>query len=293
MRNIDKVLSAFGLRASVISATPESFSSEVHDVTLEGGERVIIKIPYSKGKLAREQRVLKRLQGSLPVPVVLDVWEGDEQITGALLLTAIPGHPITGQITAEMAYQMGEVLARLHEIPTPGFGHDTASGFECVEGNRWFRFVEDSFLSWANECKTVLDDDMFRRCCSYFEHTLSSMKEPNEASVIHMDYRPGNVLADGNLVTGVIDFESSRGGAVELDFVKTKSYVWDLYPGTREGFLNGYKSVREVPDLEMALPFYVFFNAFGGVSWCTRRGLESNQVFLQENIDTLSAILED
>lgn len=291
MSNVNQVLKVFGLRPSVITRPPESYGSEVHDVILEGGERVIVKIPYNKGKLAREQRVLARLQGALPVPVVLDVWEGDEEITGALLLSAIPGKSITGPVDASMAYQMGQMLARLHEIPAPGFGHDTMNGFEHVKGNRWFRFVEDSFSSWGIDCQTVLDHDLYRKCCSYFEQAISSMPEPSKASMIHMDFRPGNLLAEGNRLTGVIDFESARGGAVELDFVKIQSYVWDVYPATKRAFMDGYRSVSTVSDLETCLPFYTFFNAFGGVSWCKRRGIVANQAFLKENVDTLRAVM--
>lgn len=239
MSNVHKILKAFGLRPSGITRPPESFGSEVYDVILEGGERVIVKIPYNKGKLAREQRV----------------------------------------------------LARLHEIPAPGFGHDTVNGFEHVEGNRWFRFVEDSFSSWGIDCQTVLDHDLYRKCCSYFEQAISSMPEPNQASMIHMDFRPGNLLAEGNRLTGAIDFESARGGAVELDFVKIQAYVWDVYPATKRAFMDGYRSVSAVSDLETCLPFYTFFNAFGGVSWCKRRSIVANQAFLKENIDTLRAIV--
>lgn len=292
MSKLNKVLKAFGLRPSVITRPPESFSSEVHDVILAGGERVIVKIPYNKGKLVREQRVLARLQGALPVPAVLDVWQGDEEIAGALLLSAIPGKSITGSVSASMAYQMGQLLAHLHEIPAPGFGQDTVNGFEYVHGNRWFQFVEDSFSTWGSDCQTTLDHDLYKKCCLYFERTLSGMPEPNKASMIHMDFRPGNLLAQGNVLTGVIDFESARGGAVELDFVKTKSYVWDVYPATKREFMNGYRSVSAAPDLETCLPFYTFFNAFGGVSWCKRRGTEANQMFLKENIDVLRAVVQ-
>ncbi|WP_244188406.1 phosphotransferase [Paenibacillus kribbensis] len=33
-----------------------------------------------------------------------------------------------------------------------------------------------------------------------------------------MDFRPGNILVNGNEVAGIIDFESARGGSSEIDF---------------------------------------------------------------------------
>jgi hypothetical protein len=63
-------------------------------------------------------------------------------------------------------------------------------------------------------------------------------------------------------------------------------YVWNAHLGTNEAFLAGYGEVRKVPELEETLPFYEFFNYYGGVAWAVRRGQES---FLQENVAGLQA----
>lgn len=63
--------------------------------------------------------------------------------------------------------------------------------------------------------------------------------------------------------------------------------VWDIIPEMKKEFLNGYKSIRPVPNLETFLPFYSFYHAFSGVAWCKKRGIEKNKEFLAENIQIL------
>ncbi|WP_430103640.1 phosphotransferase [Peribacillus simplex] len=68
--------------------------------------------------------------------------------------------------------------------------------------------------------------------------------------VVHMDFRPGNILVlNESKISGLIDFESAHGGPSEIDFTKIKQYVWDVYPETKEEFILGYKSIRTLPNL--------------------------------------------
>lgn len=53
-------------------------------------------------------------------------------------------------------------------------------------------------------------------------------------SLIHMDFRPGNILVYKNQVVGIIDFESLRIGATEMDFTKVNRDIFMKYPETME-----------------------------------------------------------
>lgn len=52
------------------------------------------------------------------------------------------------------------------------------------------------------------------KACSPLYQTLT------DHAGFHMDFRPGNILVNGNEVAGIIDFESARGGSSEIDFTK-------------------------------------------------------------------------
>ncbi len=117
MNNLSNYIDIFKLNVSSIHNVPESYSSEVYRIELENGETVILKIPFSKPKLRRELEILIRLEDKLPVPRVLNSWEGDDKCSGALLLSYIIGDPIVGEINEDLAFQMGELLGKLHRIP--------------------------------------------------------------------------------------------------------------------------------------------------------------------------------
>jgi aminoglycoside phosphotransferase (APT) family kinase protein len=50
---------------------------------------------------------------------------------------------------------------------------------------------------------------------------------------VHMDFQPGNIQINDRGVAGIIDFESTRGGASEIDFTKMNRYIWEVYPHSK------------------------------------------------------------
>lgn len=95
---------------------------------------------------------------------------------------------------------------------------------------------------------------------------------------------------NGNL-TGLIDFESARGGSADLDFTKVSHYVWAANPQTKPAFLAGYATIRPVPEIERTLPLYQLHNALGGVAWCVRR-TNTDDPFFHENITVIRHMTE-
>jgi aminoglycoside phosphotransferase (APT) family kinase protein len=292
MKNALEAIKHFNLHVSEINNVPDSFSSEVYKLLLQNGETAILKIPYNKTKLFRERIMLERLQGQLPVPRVIDFWEGDESIAGAFLLSYIHGEPISNQMDKRLAYEIGSLLARLHSINMPGFGEDTKEGFHYVKDNDWWQDIRTKLEDFELRCAEILDASFIQKCITYYQDVLSEHQEVNDPCAIHMDFRPGNILIQEDLtIRGLIDFENARGGLPEIDFTKIKQYVWDVYPGTKEEFLAGYKSLKDIPNLERLLPFYSFYHAFGGIAWCQKRGIEQNKEFLAENIRIVKEII--
>ncbi|WP_238327472.1 phosphotransferase [Paenibacillus gorillae] len=128
---------------------------------------------------------------------------------------------------------------------------------------------------------------MFEKCILRFDEILSALPAPDGPGIVHMDFRPGNILVKGNEVAGIIDFESARGGSSEIDFTKVNRDIWEVNPRTKIPFIDGYQSIRPMLALEQVLPFYNIYDAFSAVVWCKNRGIEKNQTFLQENIVVL------
>ena len=100
---ISSAIERMGLRARSIAMAPESYSSTVAMLELAPGERAVLKVAHNRDKYFRELRVLERLGGLLPVPRLLDAWDGDDHIAGALLLEYIDGEPAGERIDAGLA----------------------------------------------------------------------------------------------------------------------------------------------------------------------------------------------
>lgn len=287
MSSIRNVIDKLKLNVSKIEDVPESYSSEVYKLTLAGGEQAYVKIPFNKDKLYREFRMLDTLKDVIPVPNVLDVWEGDETTTGALLLSAIQGMACTADMDEKLAFQIGANHAMLHEVATPGYGVHATDGFKLLDRNNWRLHIRDNVEKWKEPCKAILDPELYERCVQRFEDVYAALPEPDGPCIVHMDFRPGNILVHANKVTGIIDFESARGGSSEIDFTKINRYIWSVNPRTKLPYIEGYRSIRPMVNLETVLPFYDFYDAFSAVVWCKNRGIDKNRPFLRENISIL------
>lgn len=57
---------------------------------------------------------------------------------------------------------------------------------------------------------------------------------PQSCGIVHYDLNPSNVLADGNRVTGVIDWESTQGGDPAFDLVTLLYYRYSSKPARQE-----------------------------------------------------------
>lgn len=289
MEELKKVLEKFELEVLSIEDVPESFSSTVYKIQLIDHRTVFVKIPYSKAKLKLEYTVLERLNHELPVPKVLGYWEGDQDSTGALLLSAIDGVSITGKVDKELAHDIGVHHAKLHAI-VPN-EQDFNSSVTHVFG-QWADFVQQHFYSFAEDVKKVIEPHLFEQSLEYFEHHRNLLPMPDGPSFIHMDFRPANILVQENKVVGMIDFESVRIGSTEMDFTKINRDIFMKNPGTMEAYQQGYESIRPLIDLQKVLPFYRFTDTFNSIGWCKRRGVEKHQIFLQENLLCLKTILK-
>ena len=284
MSTILKVIEKLKLNVLNVEDVPESFSSDVYKLTLANGEIVFVKIPFNKDKLFREYQMLETLKGILPVPRVLDIWNGDENATGALLLSAIQGLPCTGDIDEKLSYQIGVYHAMLHEVKTPGYGYHVTDGFQLFDQNNWRLHIQSNFEKWKDPCKEILDSKLYEKCILHFDEIFSALPDPDGPCIVHMDFRPGNILVSSNEVAGIIDFESARGGSSEIDFTKVNRYIWEVNPRTKKPYIEGYRSIRPMMALESVLPVYDIYDAFSALVWCKNRGIEKNQTFLQENI---------
>lgn len=296
MKPIERVIKEFNLKVvNIEPITHNSFSCQVYKLTPETGDYIILKIPSQREKLFRETKMLQRLSyTSLPVPTVFDTWEGDDENPGAMLLSFIDGNPASVEtIDEDLSYQMGQLLGELHTVPMPGFGHEDENGFTYVENNDWWHFVKTKLDRILANSEKLLSPGTFQKANDYFHIFFMNHPPADGPCAVHTDYRPGNILVKANQITGLVDFESARGGSADFDFSKIKLYVWDKFPGTRTAFEAGYRSIRPLPNLDRLLDFNVLFHAINHIDWCLKRGITDHKQFLSENVRIVEQVVRE
>ncbi|MCL2198219.1 MAG: hypothetical protein FWB80_04770 [Defluviitaleaceae bacterium] len=90
-----------------------------------------------------------------------------------------------------------------------------------------------------------------------------------------------NILVRDSAIVGLIDFSSAHSGSADLDFTSL--------PAAKQSFLDGYKTVRDLPDIDRSLEFYDFFTAFTRIGWCVKRG-KTDEDFFREFLVQLDYI---
>lgn len=281
---IQQAANRFKLDIHAFQAVEDSHSSTVYQCTCSNGEIVFIKIPFSTLKFQRELEAYQLLYNQIPIPTLLDYFSEDEHGPGAFLLSALKGEPLQQNRAPAVAFQIGEVHAQLHQIKP-----ESTDEFHTLQNvyPTWEEFVERQFYSFAEDAKVLLDASTVEQSIMKFEQMRQQLPPPDGPSFIHMDFRPGNIIVDGRRLTGVIDFESVRFGATEMDFTKIYRDYLSVDHKLYEAYQKGYNSIRPLIDLGAVLPFYQFTDAFNSIGWCQRRGVKQNTLFLQRNLKIL------
>jgi len=283
MGKINKAIEVFNLSVASVRPVTESYSSTVRILELINGEKVVLKIPFNREKIEREVRVLELLSNNPLVPDLLNVWYGDESNIGAILMSYIEGEPMKLPVDDKIVYDMGKALATLHNVKLEKFELNEAE-------NDWWESIRNRFKLWMEEIDGYIPLLLQKKIESYYDTHILGNYMVDGPCLVHFDYRPGNLLVKDGKLVGVIDFETSRGGSAEIDFTKMAEYLWKDYPDTKSVFLSGYKSLRNIPDIEETLPIYTIHNAVGGIVWCVRRDKLDDE-FYYENLNLLETCL--
>lgn len=214
----DEWIEHFQLDVVACATVDESYSSEVDRLVLTDGQVVFLKRPYTAEKWYRERGWIRALEGLVPVPRIL-AEAAPGQTTGAFVLAALPGQaPVS--MTKKLAYEIGRTLAMLHTCTGEDYGEYTEDGFYAYPVQDWRRFRNEKLDGFMPFITSELDPVFLENIQTELVRREQSLPEPSRPVATHCDFRLANLLTVGDQVTGVIDFETTRYGAVEMDFTK-------------------------------------------------------------------------
>lgn len=252
---------------------------QINAAYLVNGDLVLRVRPVGKdGAAFRKERALfERLRGQVPVPEVLALDESGEALPGAYMVCRrAPGESLARVWLSAgprqqdwLLGQLAALLRALHQVEFPTCG-DLAGG-ELQPAASWRDYLAARFRrrlaivrALPGAPRELLD------AVEAFHRGAAPALAAGAARLVHRDLHFGNVLAEGNRITALLDFEAAVAAPpdYELDqlarFLRwPRQFLTDL-PGLEAAAFRGvwsclrgaYPELFQAPQLATRLAVY-------------------------------------
>ena len=246
----------------------DAMVAAVFKILQPGSSDLILKVCSRKGDFLRESYFLSYFAGKIPVPKIIRLIEPEKGLNGAVLMECIPGDLLKSEtVDKALAWEIGVLLARIHLEHADGYGDLTDPTHLSTDPCVPFKM---KFEEGLEECEGHLPETLLEICRSHFNMDIDLLLSADGPCIIHRDFRPGNLISAHEKVQGIIDWSSARGGFAEDDFCPLEFGEW---PGScKNSFLEGYASIRRVPDYKPMMPLLRLSRAVAAVGFTVKRG---------------------
>lgn len=203
------------------------------------GREAVLRLSRTTGPDARqerERRVLAMLPPAVPHADVLA--HGQHGGRDWLLLRRAPGQvlgrawPIASLSTRRaLIDQLGEALRALHALPVPDW-----LGLDPDAGVRQFQQPPSQIETLANAAAALpgVDRDLVAEAAAFVRVRLPLFTE-DEAVVVHADLHWENLMVEGDRLSALLDFETTRPAAPDLELdVLLRFCRWPHLPVAKE-----------------------------------------------------------
>jgi len=246
----------------------DAMVAAVFRISQPGRPDLILKVCSRKGDFLREAYFLSRFSGKILVPKIIQLIEPEKGLDAAVLMECVQGDLLKSEtVTKALAWESRSILARIHIEPTEGYGDLTDPSHLSKDPRIPFTM---KFEEGLEECQGHLPESLLETCRRHFDKDLTLLLSADGPCVIHRDFRPGNIIASDGKVRGIIDWSSGRGGFAEDDFCPLEFGEWP--EGCKSSFLEGYASIRKVPDYKKMMPLLRLSRAVAAVGFTVKRG---------------------
>lgn len=234
--------------------------NEVHRVTTDSGEKLIVRISRSSNPRfeAEKWAIDSARKVGVPAPEVLLVEKRtsenesltfcvEKQIDGIPLRDYIEQVGTDSEDARHAVENAGVALAKIHSVEVGGYGNLSPEG----EGHNtsWQEYM----TSWSRKADKLiepakgigLDPEVVEQAIKLIEsHKVVYQISPPR--LLHGDYGGDHVFIKDGAVSGIIDFESCKGGDPAWDFS-----WWSYFGKNRppiKWLMNGYARETALDD---------------------------------------------
>jgi len=209
-------------------------------------------------------------QAGIPVPKVHYVLRAEDELGTGFIMEWLEGETLGGRIVKagelaeirpRLAFQCGEILARIHAIETEAHSLDdllpSLSPEQCV------RQTWDVYQTFNIPMPMI---DYAARWL------LDNLPEHHRMTIVHTDFRNGNLMVTPTGINGVLDWELAHIGDPVRDLgwlcVNSWRFGQSRLPvggfGQVEDLLAGYQSVS---GINIDMEHLKFWQVFGSFWW--------------------------
>ena len=200
-------------------------------------------------KTADEARIQKEvIKVGAPVPTILAVSKNEEELGDSYIMNFVEGESIARKILRDkeykkalpvLAYQCGEAIARIHNVDIDNFSFLPKKPAEDQ--------LEDLYSTYQS----------FEQPSPVFEYAYLWLKEQDfsnfQESLVHGDFRLGNIIVNGEGLQSIIDWELAHIGNPLQDLGWVCGNSWRFGEnnkvvggfGELEDLLKGYNSISK------------------------------------------------
>jgi len=206
----------------------------------------------------------------VPEPEIVHVLEPEDGLGLGFIMQWLDGEtlgsrilraPELAEIRPRLAYQCGQILARIHAIDPAATGLDQE--LQTVSAEQFVRRMWDQYRGYETPQPMI---DYAARWL------LDHLPAGQRRTLVHNDFRLGNLMVTPAGVTAVLDWEGAHIGdpVRDLGWICTNSWRYGntALPvggiGTREDLLAGY---RDVSGIAIDPEHVRFWEVFGSFWW--------------------------
>lgn len=243
----------------------DAIIAEVYKVVMPDKKLFILKISPCIDHYHREAFFLSLLKSDLPVPQIIAAVEPSSSHCGAILMECLKGELLKDKDWSnDLAFEIGVALARLHNNRTDGYGDLTKPETLVQDSSLYFN---TKFEEELDECKGHLPKNFIDKCSAYLDSCQSLLAYVDGPCIVHRDFRPGNMIIWHGRLEGIIDWASARSGFAEQDFCSIEHFKWVPYSKYKKILLEGYSSIRPVPNYQSIMPLLQLGRALAVVGY--------------------------
>lgn len=258
-KEIKNIFEKLEINVKKITSASNSFNSNVYIINSDNEKKYVLKISNNEKKREVESRYMTYLSQYLPTAKVLDNGCVDDK--NYIVMTFFEGDNKFDEeanfLTDNQLRNIGIVLAKLHNAPLIDENNDS-----------WINYLNDGLEKTQDVLSKVFGKDN-ETIYNYLKNYINNeLKDNYKNSILHMDFRIGNLMFNGEEI-GLIDMESMKNGEYVFDFVKTHRVLAEDKFNT---LLSGYKEIRKIDDNFFdKLDFYSLFDSYTSLWWSASR----------------------